>query len=56
MEKTNRFKVEIELTTLESEILNSDVVRDIIINNIKHNFDEGTITKITPLKAVKEEE
>ena len=48
MEKSNRFKVEIESTTLECEPLETDVVKKIIIDNLKHHFEKGDITKITP--------
>ena len=56
MEKSNRFKVEMELTTLEQELLSPDVVRDIVINNLKHNFSDGSVKDVEPLKPIKEED
>ncbi len=50
MEKSNKFKIEIEVTTLENEFLKDDVVKKIIIDNLKHNFEKGTITKIIKIK------
>ena len=56
MEKSYRFKVEMELTTLELELLSADVVKEIIIKNLKHNFADGKVKEVEPLKIIERED